>query len=105
MSVKKDQVCLKSIESITEIYGGKWSFIILEELHLGPKRFNQLSKELNINTKSLTDTLRHLEKHGIINRHVFATVPVTVEYSLTQKGKAFDQVLDAMKDWAEHWLI
>ena len=104
MSAEEDHACLKSIESVIKIYGGKWSFIILDELHHGPKRFNQLNKELHINTKSLTDTLKHLELYGIINRRVFPTVPVTVEYSLTERGKDFDQVLNAMKAWAERWL-
>lgn len=60
---------------------------------------------MNINTKSLGDTLRHLEKNGIITRKVYPAVPVTVEYSLTEKGKDFDNVLYAMRIWREKWLL
>jgi DNA-binding HxlR family transcriptional regulator len=99
-----DNACMKSIERVMGIFGGKWSFIIIDELHNGPRRFNQLNKNLNINTKSLTDALKHLEQHNIISRTVYPTVPVTVEYALTERGRAFDCVLDAMKDWSNRWL-
>ena len=57
-----------------------------------------------MSTKSLTDTLRHLEANGIVHREAKPTVPVTVEYSLTDKARAFDDVLLAMKAWGEEWL-
>lgn len=77
--------------------------LVLEQLHIGPMRFNQIQKALGISTKSLTDTLCHLEHEGIIHREVFPTVPVTVEYSLTEKGISFDNVLLAMKAWGQQW--
>lgn len=104
MNREKDVVCLNSIKNVMNIFGGKWSFLVLEELRGGPKRFNQINKSLDISTKSLTDTLKHLEQHGIINREVFPTVPITVQYSLTKKGTAFDQVLNSMKAWGNEWL-
>ena len=99
-----DAVCLRSIRGVMDVFGGKWSFLVLEQLHLGTMRFHELSKALLISTKSLTDTLRHLETCGIIKREVKPTVPVTVEYSLTDKGRAFDEVLLAMKKWGNDWL-
>lgn len=96
--------CIKSIANVMEVFSGKWSFIILDELHDGPKRFNQLNRSLQINTKSLTDALKQLEQYGVISRQVYPTVPVTVEYALTEKGRAFDEVLDCMKNWATRWL-
>lgn len=79
--------------------------MLMGELHTGPRRFNELNRELNISTKSLTDTLRQLEQNGVIKREAFATVPVTVEYSLTEKGRDFEQVFLAMKFWAGKWLL
>ena len=99
-----DAVCLRSIRAVMEVFGGKWTFLVLEELHLGTMRFSDLQKALGVSTKSLTDTLKHLENHGIIRREAKPTVPVTVEYSLTEKGRAFDGVLLAMKDWGNEWL-
>lgn len=98
-----DAVCLRSIRSVTDIFNGKWAFLILEQLHIGTMRFSELLRALDISTKSLTDTLRHLEENGIVRRKVKPTVPVTVEYSLTEKGRGFDKVLLAMKEWENEW--
>ena len=98
-----DAVCLRSIKSTMDIFAGKWAFLVLEQLHIGTMRFNELQKALGASTKSLTDTLRHLEENGIVQREAKPTVPVTVEYTLTEKGRAFDPVLLAMKDWNNEW--
>ena len=67
-----------SICEVLLILGAKWAFLVLEELLKGPLRFNQLQRNIAIvKTQSLTDTLRHLEKNGLVLRKVFPTVPVT----------------------------
>jgi len=99
-----DSVCLSSILSVMDVFGGKWAFLVLEQLHIGTMRFSELEKALSVSTKSLTDTLRHLEENGVISRRAIPTVPVTVEYSLTEKGRDFDPVLLAMKRWSGKWL-
>lgn len=99
-----DAVCLRSIGQVMEVFSGKWAFLVLEQLHLGTMRFSELERALGVSTKSLTDTLRHLEQNGIVAREVLPTVPVTVNYSLTEKGRAFDAVLLAMKQWGGEWL-
>lgn len=98
-----DAVCLRSIRTVVDVFGGKWGLLVVEQLHSGTMRFNELARVLGIGTKSLTDTLRHLEECGIVSRAVKSTVPVTVEYSLTEKGRDFDDVLLAMKAWCERW--
>ncbi|WP_223596234.1 winged helix-turn-helix transcriptional regulator [Neobacillus bataviensis] len=93
-----------SIEKALDVIGGKWSFLVLRELFGGTKRFGELKKVIpSISPKALTDTLRHLEENDVITRKAFATVPVTVEYSLTEKGKAFNKILKEMKHWGAHW--
>ena len=99
-----DSVCVASVRGVMDIFGGKWAMLVLEQLHLGPSRFNEIQRALGVSTKSLTDTLRHLEACGIVNREAKATVPVTVEYSLTEKGRSFDAVLLAMKNWGREWI-
>lgn len=89
MNPLEDKLCVESIKKATEIFGGKWSFIIMGELNTGPKRFNELSKKLGISTKSLSDALKSLESNGVIVRTVMLTTPFTVEYSLTEKGRDF----------------
>ena len=93
-----------SIEKALTIIGGKWSFLVLKELYTGTKRFNELQKALPaISPKSLTDTLRHLEAHQVLERTIYPTVPVTVEYSLTERGVDFHRVLLEMKRWGAKW--
>lgn len=101
---KGDELCLISIHEALEVVRGKWSFLVLSLLSLGPQRFNQMRRNLdNISIKSLTDVLRHLEQYKVINRQVFPTVPVTVEYSLTDKGQEYIPVLREMRKWGENW--
>ena len=99
-----DAVCIRSVEAVLDVFGGKWAMLVVEQLHLGTMRFSDIRRALGVSTKSLTDTLRHLESEGIISREAKPTVPVTVEYSLTEKGRAFDEVLLAMKRWGDEWL-
>ena len=82
-----------------EIFGGKWSFVIIGELHAGTKHFNELSKNLGISTKSLSDALKSLEANGVITRTVYSASPIKVEYSLTDKGRDFEEVFIAMREW------
>ena len=59
---------------------------------------------IGCSTKSLSDTLKSLENDGIIERKVYPTTPVTVEYSLTEKGKDFEPVFYEMRNWGAKWL-
>ncbi|KIL42154.1 HxlR family transcriptional regulator [Gordoniibacillus kamchatkensis] len=93
-----------SICDVLRILGAKWAFLVIAELAKGPKRFNRLLRDTAvIRTQSLTDTLRHLEQNGIVRREVYPTVPVTVEYSLTDKGSDFQAALREMEKWALKW--
>ncbi|MBS5910215.1 MAG: helix-turn-helix domain-containing protein [Paenibacillus macerans] len=98
------EACSSLIDGVLKILSGKWSLPVLAELVHGKKRFNQLKRSLgNVNAKALSDTLKHLESHGIIQRQVVFTVPVTVEYSLTEKGQSFRAVFHEMGRWGEQW--
>jgi DNA-binding HxlR family transcriptional regulator len=99
-----DERCLPPIREALQVVGNKWSTLVLAHLFIGPQRFNQLRRMLGeISTKALTDTLRHLERNEIVERKVFPTVPVTVEYSLTEKGRDFQLVLIEMYNWGQKW--
>ena len=93
-----------SIEKALSVIGGKWSFLVLKELFEGKKRFGELQKAISkISPKALTDTLRHLESNGVLIRTVHATVPVTVEYTLTEKGQSLHTIIKEMKYWGSYW--
>lgn len=81
---------------------GKWSMLILDRLQDGPVRFNHLRRDIKgISQKVLSQTLKKLERDGLIARAVFASVPVTVEYSLTPLGTTLNETVHALAHWAE----
>ncbi|MEO6301513.1 MAG: helix-turn-helix domain-containing protein [Paracoccaceae bacterium] len=66
----------------------KWSMMILAVLNQGPRRFNVIKRQLEgVSQKSLTQTLRRLERNGLVLRHVLPTSPVAVEYEMSDLGK------------------
>ena len=66
----------------------------------GPWRFNELKKNLEgISQKVLTDSLRSMEKDGIITRIVYAEVPPRVEYALSELGESMRPIIRAMEAW------
>lgn len=104
MNQPSEALCYPAIVAAIEVISGKWSYSVISQLCQGAQRFNQLHRNLTgISIKSLTDTLRHLEQRGIVSRKVFPTVPVTVEYALTESGMAYNEVLVRMRDWGVRW--
>jgi DNA-binding HxlR family transcriptional regulator len=104
INIKDMKVCSIPINAALEVINGKWSYYVIAQLCLEAQRFNQLRRNMgNISIKSLTDTLRQLEKMDVVHRQVYPTVPVSVEYSLTQKGKEFGAILIQMRQWGERW--
>ncbi len=103
--IPKEPVYIEcSIEKTMNVMGGKWSFFVLRELFCGTKRFGELQRTIpSISPTALTNTLRHLEEHGVLERHVFPTVPVKVEYTLTPKGEDLHNIFKEMKLWSAKW--
>lgn len=88
------------IRNTVELVGGKWTFSIVYVLLKGKLRFKELERTIEgINTRMLVKDLKMLEANEIICREAFATIPPTVEYSLTEKGRALEPVLLAIRDW------
>lgn len=88
------------VEYTASIIGNKWKIIILRDLLTGTKRYNELTRSVvGISAKVLTENLRDLEKDGIVSRKVYPVVPPHVKYSLTEKGKELQGVLDLMKEF------
>ena len=87
-----------------DLLGKRWSALIVQDLTRGPRRFRELLTSLGrINDKVLSQRLKELEGRRIIDRRVFAEVPVRVEYTLTDKGMALVGVIEAMVDWDANW--
>lgn len=90
------------ITDTLEIVGGKWKLPILFSLirAKGPMRFMDLQREIGVITpKMLSKELKDLEINQLVQRTVFPTTPVTVEYSMTEYGKTLGKVMRALEAW------
>lgn len=80
----------------------KWTVLVVGALAGGTLRFGQVRREVRgISQKVLTETLRGLERDGIVNRKVYASVPPKVEYSLTPLGRSLGGLVESVREWAE----
>lgn len=93
------------VELTMRLIGGKWKLLILWELMLEPVlRNGALARKLpGITGKMLVQQLRELEEDGLVARTSFPVVPPRVEYRLTELGKSFQPVMEAMSAWGEGW--
>ena len=93
-----------SIEKALDVLGGKWTFLIIRDLFDGTRRFGELRQSLcGVSPKTLSARLRDLEKKNIVERRAYATIPPTVEYSLTEKGRSLKPIIKAMEIWCAQW--
>ena len=80
----------------------KWTVLIIGALENETKRFGELRREIGgVSQKMLTQTLRGLERDGLVARVVYASVPPKVEYSLTKLGRTLVRTLEAIRQWSE----
>lgn len=80
----------------------KWVSLILNALADRPRRYNELSRTIaGVSQKMLTQTLRSLERDGLVSRTVTASVPVRVDYALTPLGETLLPLMREIKRWAE----
>jgi DNA-binding HxlR family transcriptional regulator len=84
----------------------KWTVLVLGLLANEPVRFNQLRRQIEgVSQKMLAQTLKKLERDGLVHRQVYPTAPVTVEYSITSLGRTLTTAVDALRFWAEEHLM
>ena len=94
-----------TLQEILNVIGGKWSMSIIYVLFSGKKRFSEIERLVpNINTRMLVKELKNMEANEIVVRKVFATVPPTVEYTLTTKGKKLEPILNALYKWGVEYV-
>ena len=110
--MKKD--CLKKVESYDKtgfnytmsLINGKYKLTVLYAVYRHKIiRFNELQRYLNvISHKTLSNTLKELEKDDLITRKEHSQIPPKVEYSLSEKGKSFIPILYSMCEWGEKYI-
>ena len=100
-----DLEMINGTRAVLELLAAKWSVDILYLLATGTRRYSEVLYEVGeISKKTLTQTLRGLERGGLVARRVLPEVPVRVEYSLTPLGWSLTEPLMAMYEWAAQHL-
>ncbi|MFI1368283.1 winged helix-turn-helix transcriptional regulator [Streptomyces griseochromogenes] len=80
----------------------KWVSLVVSALYAGPQRYSDIGRRIaGVSPKMLTQTLRTLQRDGIVSRTVTPSVPVRVDYELTPLGQSLAGLLTAVKEWAE----
>jgi DNA-binding HxlR family transcriptional regulator len=81
--------------------GDRWTALIVGVLEDGPRRFGEIRDAMGITSKVLAETLRTLERDGIVSRTAYPEIPPRVEYELTRLGLTLREPLAAIREWAE----
>ena len=93
-------VC-RTISTLLSRIGDKWTVLVVQTLGEGPKRFNQLRREIpSVSQRMLTLTLRNLERDGIVSRTVTPSIPPRVDYELTELGQSLQKPICGLASWA-----
>jgi DNA-binding HxlR family transcriptional regulator len=102
-SLRNPRLCraIDRTREVLELITDKWVISVIYSLSEGTKRYGRLEREVcGVSQKMLTQTLRGLERDGLIERKVYPVVPPRVEYSLTPLGKTLVEPLTTLRDWA-----
>jgi DNA-binding HxlR family transcriptional regulator len=92
-----------SIARTLDVIGEPWSPLILRDVWVGMRRFDELQADLKISRKVLTERLHHLVDHGVLERRPYDNRP-RYEYHLTEKGAELVDLLMVMKGWGDKWM-
>ena len=93
------------IVATMKMLGNQWNMIAIRYLHDEPMKYNQLRRAMgNVSSKTLSRSLKHLVEEEIVQRRVLETAPISVEYSLTERGRELSDALYGMKSWGKRWL-
>ncbi|MXN91265.1 transcriptional regulator [Flavobacterium sp. Sd200] len=91
---------IRPVRDALDVLSGKWKLPIMVSLMFGNKRFSEIARDIpKITDRMLSKELRDLEINGLVKRTVYDTVPVVVEYSLTEYGHTLDKVMKELYEW------
>ncbi|MBN2984741.1 MULTISPECIES: winged helix-turn-helix transcriptional regulator [Cohnella] len=102
--MENSEMCPR-FEKAMEMLSKRWTALIVFRLMPGPRRFSEIENLLpNLSGKVLSERLKELETEGLIRRDVYPEIPVRIEYSLTDKGRALSPLFENVADWATRWI-
>jgi DNA-binding HxlR family transcriptional regulator len=93
-----------SIARTLEVVGERWTLLIIRDVFLGLRRFEQIQKSLGIARNVLTDRLNRLVDEGILERARYSERPERYEYRLTQKGRDLNVALAGLRQWGDKYI-
>ncbi len=100
MKDPSNPVC-RTISTLLSRIGDKWTVLVVQTLGEGPRRFNELRREIpSVSQRMLTLTLRNLERDGLVNRTVTPSIPPRVDYELTELGRSLQAPICGLATWA-----
>ena len=100
MKDPNNPVC-RTISTLLSRIGDKWTVLIVTTLGEGPRRFNELRREIpSVSQRMLTLTLRNLERDGLVNRTVTPSIPPRVDYELTELGHSLQKPICGLVQWS-----
>lgn len=87
------------------LISGKWAILILHYLEDGPIRFNELQRRMpKMTHATLSVQLKELVENGLVERKQYETIPLKVEYSMTDMGRKFHPVIEALQHWGQEYI-
>jgi DNA-binding HxlR family transcriptional regulator len=102
--MSQESICPRYHKAV-ELIGRRWSGAIISAMLAGNTRYHEIRQSVpEISDRMLAERLRELETEGVVDRHVFATTPVRIEYELTAKGRALEAAIVAIEIWANKWI-
>jgi DNA-binding HxlR family transcriptional regulator len=92
-----------SMARALDVLGEWWTPLILRDLLVGFRHFDEIQRDLGISTNVLSDRLQHLVEHGVVERHQYGNHPSRYEYRLTPKGQDAVPILLELVAWGDRW--
>ncbi len=96
-----DEQC--SVARSSAVIGDRWSLVLLSELFLGVRRFDDFKARLDISRTTLTARLKHLEQHEVVRKVAYQSNPPRYEYHLTRKGVDLFPVITTLVSWGDRY--
>jgi len=93
-----------SIARALEVVGERWTLLIIRDVFLGLRRFDQIQENLGIARNVLTERLNRLVEEGILERVRYSERPERYEYRLTEKGRELNIALSGLRQWGDKYL-
>ncbi|GCE22859.1 winged helix-turn-helix transcriptional regulator [Dictyobacter kobayashii] len=101
---EEEPMCTRYLQA-ANLISKRWTPLILRVLLVRPRHYSEIARGVgNISDRVLSIRLKELEEEEIIQRKVFAEIPVRIEYTLTAKGRALNEVVEAIERWGSEWL-